>query len=416
MHSFILPYGASNLSFTLPDEVHATLILPSFFPACPDPELKVKSALSQPIDFDWPEVEKIKSIAIAINDKTRPVPHEILLPVLLEHLKEIGFDPCIIHIWIATGTHRPMPSDEFERVIPRTLIGQYSISSHDIDCKDELIFLGNTSYQTPVWVNRDFYTADLKIVVGNIEPHHFAGFSGGMKTAAIGLSGRETINHNHAMLGHPDAWIGKYDTNPLRQDIEEIGKMIRIHMALNVVLNQDHQIADVYAGDPTSVMRLGIPKARTICGVPARTNFDLVIASAGGQPKDINFYQAQKALTHASLFARSGAPIILAAECPEGSGNYAFESIMKNFPSVDSIFAYFASHPFVVGPHKALQVARILQRNPIALVSSIPHNLVNEWLLTPADNLQSAVESALKTLSSNPSVAILPQATTTLPE
>jgi nickel-dependent lactate racemase len=217
------------------------------------------------------------------------------------------------------------------------------------------------------------------------------------------------------MLAHPDAWIGKYENNPLRQDIEEIGKLIGVNLALNVVMNQDQQVADVFAGEPRAVMEAGIPRAKQICGVRCDTAYDLVVASAGGHPKDINFYQAQKALTHASLFAKPGAPIILASACPEGSGSAAYERLLAEVHSIEEIFAYFQSHPFQVGPHKALQVARILQRNPVILVSELPSELVRRMLLTSKPTLQEAVDAAVKEMPEAGRIVVLPHATTTLP-
>lgn len=414
MTKYSLAYGSSTLEIDIPEWCSTTKILPPITPACLDSKERIRLALTQPLDFFWPNPQDVKSIAIAINDKTRPVPHEVLLPELLQHLINMGFEVSAIHIWIATGTHKPMPKSEYELVVPRSLLGKYAILSHDIDSVNNMEYLGETSYRTPIWVNKLFYEADLKIVVGNIEPHHFAGFSGGMKTAAIGLGGRETIDHNHAMLNQPEACVGKYETNPLRQDIEEIGDKIGVHLALNVVLNQDHQIVDVFAGKPKSVFQVGIQKAKEICAVKSKTDFDMVIASAGGYPKDINFYQAQKALTHASLFARKGAPLILVAECKDGSGNIAYERIMEDLRSIEDVYRHFSTHPFCVGPHKALQMARILQRNPVIIVSSMTDELANRLLMTPFQNLQTAVDTTLSCLDSPLSIAILPQATTTI--
>ena len=174
---------------------------------------------------------------------------------------------------------------------------------------------------TPVWVNRRFVEADLRIVVGNIEPHQFQGFSGGVKSAAIGLAGRETVNHNHAMMTDPLAQLGRYDDNPARQDVEEIGRLIGIHVVLNAILNEKKKIMHVVAGEPAAVMEIGIPLSRKVCQVAIAAPFNLVIASPGGHPKDINVYQTQKALAHANLITRDGGMVILAAACPEGSGS-----------------------------------------------------------------------------------------------
>jgi len=141
-------------------------------------------------------------------------------------------------------------------------------------------------------------------VVGDIELHHFAGFSGGVKSAAIGLCGRQTINANHHLLLDQYSTIGEYDNNPLRQDIEEIGEMIGVNYALNAVLTENKEIIEVFFGDPIAVMRAGIELVKELTLVPVDDLYDLVIASAGGFPKDINLYQSQKAMTHAARFYR----------------------------------------------------------------------------------------------------------------
>ncbi len=414
MPTYSLPYHTDELKVHLPDTLSTDLILPAHTPSPSNPLELVRQALSTPVGFEWSSVASNDTVAIAINDKTRPVPHEVILPPLLEKLHALGIPDENIVFWIATGTHLPLKAEELPRILPREIIERYAIRSHDIRDESALVFLGKTSYGTDAWVNRSYYEADLKIAVGNIEPHHFAGFSGGMKTAAIGLGGRETINHNHAMLSHPDAWIGRYENNPLRQDIEEIGQLIGVQVAVNVILNQDRDVARVLCGLPRAVMEAGIPFAQQICAVQASADYGLVIASAGGRPKDINFYQAQKALTHASTFARLGAPILLIAACPEGSGNAAYETLMGQLTSCQGIFDYFESHPFQVGPHKALQVARILQRNPVTLVSSMADELVQKLLLTPARSLQATTDILAGQLGPSDKVAILPHATTTL--
>lgn len=411
---YLLPYDTDELEVHLPDAYSTDLILPAHIPSPTNPAALVREALAAPVSFTWSPLSETSKVVIAINDKTRPVPHEVILPPLLDHLRSLGVSDKNIMFLIATGTHLPLMAEEFSRILPPEIVGKFTIRSHDIRDESALIYLGKTSYGTNAWVNRSFYEADLKIVVGNIEPHHFAGYSGGMKTAAIGLASRETINHNHAMLSHPDAWIGKYESNPLRQDIEEMGRMIGVHVAVNVILNQDRDIVQVLCGQPRAVMEAGIPYAQEICAVQASAGYDLVIASAGGRPKDINFYQAQKALTHASTFARPGAPILLVAACPEGSGNSTYESLMGQLTSVEEIFEYFRAHSFQVGPHKALQVARILQRNPVTLVSSMHNSLVRQLLLTPASSLQIATDTLADQLGPTAKVAVLPHATTTL--
>ena len=433
MTSYRLPYGHETISLELPDHYQVDWIEPSYVPPALDPLQVVRDALAHPVDgHTLDEYRSARSVAIAINDKTRPVPHEHLLPPLLDALEAAGIPPEAITLYIATGTHIPMPAEEFSRVLPEEIIRRYRVVSHNCDDEAGLVFCGETSRGTQVRANRGFVESDLKIVVGNIEPHHFAGFSGGYKTAAIGLTSRQTINHNHEMLVDPDARIAEFARNPLRQDIEEIGDTLGVQFALNAILNGEKKIVRAVSGHPRAVIQAGIPISQEICQVavpsvqlagsgqpvPAQ-KYDLVVASVGGAPKDINFYQSQKALTHASLFTRDGGVIILAAECPEGSGSRAYEAFMEGVSSVDEVFAKFRREGFRVGPHKAFQVARDAARVTIILVSSIPADLVSRLLMTPAASLQEAFELALPRLASGSSsplrVAVLPRATNTVP-
>ena len=413
MPDYSLAYGSTTQFLDVPSSIPSKVILPAAAPAATDPLRVIRAAIDDPIGFTW-EQDSSASVAITVNDKTRPVPNHLLLPPLLERLAGLGIKDDQIIFWIATGSHTPMRAEEFSRILPADIIDRYQVKSHNVDDVTNLEYLGDTTRGTPVWANKAFSHSDLKIVVGDIEPHHFAGFSGGYKSAAIGLAGRPTINHNHAMLSHPNAWIGVFDTNPLRQDIEEIGEMMKIHLALNAVLNQDKQITAAFFGAPHQVSLKGNPVALAACGTICEEQFDLVIASAGGQPKDINFYQAQKALTHASMFCRPGGTLILVAACPEGTGNKLYEEFMAGVNTPQESIEKFKANEFRVGPHKAFQVARLLMNYHVFLVSDIPADLVSKLLMQPAQSLQAAFDDAIKQHSGPFSVAILPNATTTI--
>jgi nickel-dependent lactate racemase len=362
---------------------------------------------------------KGKSIAIAINDQTRPLPHEVLLPGLLHYLNENGADKENVYFVIATGTHRKLTSAEIQQVLPGTLSTDYCYSCHECDDEKELVYLGETSLHTPVYVNRKFYQADVKILVGNIEPHHFMGFSGGYKTASIGLGGRKTIEANHAMLPDPNAKLGHFYDNPMRKDVEDIGRMMEVDFALNIVMNDRKEILHALWGDPHSVMEKGISLALAGSRIEkneADCRYDLVIASAGGYPKDINLYQAQKAITNACLFSKKGGVIILVAGCRNGAGNEKFVSYVRNKPSWQAVLEDFPSQKFEIGPHKAYQLALQVRDHYIILVSEIPAEEVHNYFLSPAADIKKAVELATAYLKYDCRVAVLPFATHSIPD
>jgi len=416
MTDISLRYGQSQITAAIPDTILVDHILPPTHPTPPSIDSLVREAIANPVGAaDLAGISSGDKVAIAVNDKTRPVRHDLVLPPLLEALAAHGVKDEQICFYIATGTHLPMQPAEFELVLPENLLTRYQVVSHNCDDMDNLECLGKTGMGTPIWVNRPYYTSDYKITIGNIEPHHFMGFSGGVKSVAIGLTGRETINTNHSMLLNPECAVGRYENNPMRMDVEEIGERIGVHYAINLLPGKNKQIATVIAGQPRKVMELGVPLSRALSQVKVDHRYDLVIASAGGYPKDINLYQAQKAITHASLITRDGGVVILSAECVEGHGSTGFVDFLRDISTVDQVFKKFKQTGFSVGPHKAFQIARDAARIKIILVSSLEDELVQKFFLQPASSLQSAVDQAMAWLPDSSSIAVLPFATNTIP-
>lgn len=412
-----LPYGTGKILLDIPRKYETSILMPPASSPTLGGEEMVSECLENPVgEFKWENIDPNGTVAIAINDKTRPVPNSTMIPPLLARLEELGVRKDNIEFFIATGTHTPMRSDEFGMLLPEDIVRDYKIVSHDCDDSKNLKYLGETSRHTPVYVNASFFQSDLKLLVGNIEPHHFMGYSGGAKTAGIGLTGRQTINKNHAMLVEPESTFGVYDDNPTRQDLEEIGDLIKCDAALNVIMNPSKQIMHAIFGSPRDVMKAGIPLSRKICqtGIP-RGDFDLVIASPGGYPKDINLYQSQKGLSHAASITRDGGCVILAAECVEGVGSNSYEAFMEGVSSIDAVFSKLRMEGFKVGPHKALQFAREQRRIKIIVVSAIEEDRIRRLLLEPADSLESAFTKASLFLPDDARIAVMPKATNTIP-
>lgn len=412
-----IPYGQTYLTGIIPGHIEVDFIDPPVISAASQPLVVVEDALDHQLgDIAWPAVVGAQSVAIAINDKTRPVPHHVLLPPLMKRLEQSGIPDDAITFYIAVGAHPPMTLDEFHLVVPATILERYRVVSHNCEEDGGLVLLGETARETPVWVNRNFHQSDFKIVVGNIEPHQFVGFSGGVKTAAIGLAGLKTIKHNHALLTHPDSQLGVYETNPARQDVEEIGKQINIHLALNVILNQDKQVVQALAGDPVAVMRAGIPLSRQICQAAVSQKYDVVIASPGGHPKDINVYQAQKGLSHAAHITRPHGTMILAAACPEGAGSPHYENWMAGRTSYADVLEQFQAEGFRIGPHKAYLIARDASKLRLLFYSQMDDKKARALLLNPFRDFQNAIDIALADFAPDERVGIMTHASSTIPD
>lgn len=411
-----IPYAKTHLTANIPNNYTVAYVMPKDHPAADDPDAVVKHAVYTPIGEVVPP-KKGQTVAIAINDKTRPVPHEHLLPPILEGMQHAGIPDEDVVFVIATGTHPVMPPAEYLWILPEYIIERYRIVCHDAYNDESLSYLGETSSKTPIYLNTEYAQADYKIVVGNIEPHQFQGFSGGVKSAAIGVAGKKTINHNHAMMTDPNAKLGFYDGNPARQDVEEIGRMIGIDFAVNAILNSKKQIITALAGNPVDVMTAAIPQVKDIYQVPVAQPYDLMIVSPGGYPKDINVYQAQKGLAHAAMVTKEGGTIILCAACQEGTGSQAYESWVTHdrIHNHDDVFTHFKHDGFQVGPHKAFQISRDAARIQVMLVSELDADFVRQLLLHPLPDLQTALNKALNNLPKNAHIGVMAAANSTIP-
>ncbi len=412
--NYSLPYGASSQTLIYSHEKDYDIILPNHTASISNPSLAINKALFEPLDEINLNSTGGKKIGIAVNDTTRPVPNDLLLPPLLEYLLRNGAKKEDISFFIASGTHKQTDLAEVEHIFPSALLIDYPIFRHDCDDGENLIHLGETTRQTPIYVNKNFFQMEIKIVVGNIEPHHFMGYSGGAKSAAIGLAGRETIRINHSHLLEKESFIGNYENNPTRLDMEEIGDKIGITAALNVVLNADKQIVQVFWGSPRAVMQAGIPVSRQVCQKKIGQLYDLVVASPGGYPKDINLYQAQKAITHVSMITRKDGIIILVAECREGLGSKEFEEYLSHYASPKEVVEKFQNSKFEIGPHKAYQLALQAKRNRIILVSSMKPAVVQKTHLDYSQTIADAMKLVNGSLSPNTKKVIVPYATNTM--
>ncbi len=412
-----LPYGTGSLAIDLARAEARGLIVETLAPRAAepaaDPVAEVEAALAA---APLPPYHG-GGCAVAVNDWTRPVPHAVLLPPLVRALERRGVAPRDILFVIATGTHQPMPPARFGEVVPAEILDRHPVVCHDAHREDGLSPLGDTTRGTPVWINRDYLQRELRVVVGVIEPHQFVGFSGGAKSAAIGLGGYPTVTRNHSMMVEPLARIGRFDDNPCRQDIEEIGRRVGIHFALNVVLGPQRRIVCAFAGSPEDVMRQGIPRVRDLNQVLVGRPFDLMIVSPGGHPKDMNVYQAQKAPAHAALVTRPGGTIIVVAACPDGAGSRAYEEWMREpgMVSHEAVLARFAREGYRIGPHKAFMISRDASACRVLFHSLMPDDLAALLLLAPVPELQRAVDDAVAALPPGSRVGIMPEANATIP-
>ena len=411
---YAIKYGAGSLSFDLPDAADTTLIEPRAVPGVSDPAAAIEQALDEALAQGL--VGKLGTTAVTISDATRPVPNHLILPPLLARLHAKGAKEEDICIIVGTGNHRAAAADEFPQLVGADIAHRYRVFSHVYDDPSQLVRLGKTSRGTPVVINRTFAEADTRIVIGMIDPHQFVGYTGGCKGAFIGLAGNETITANHSMLSDPAARLGVCDGNPVREDIDELTDFLSIDLVGNVVLNAANDVVRVFSGVPHDVLAAAVPLVQDVCETAVPYPMDVVVASPGGYPKDINLYQAQKALAHACELVRPGGSVILAAECREGAGDDLYEAWMAAAESPQDVVTRFEQEGFRMGAHKAFLFARSMLKAQTYLVSSgVPPEQARKLHLMPAVTVEDALALALQDAGDPPRVGIMPRASSTIP-
>jgi nickel-dependent lactate racemase len=409
-----LPYGKTHMKATIPYEYEKVSISEAELSYTSEEE--VWRAIENPIGTSWGKFKGAKNVVIATSDATRPVPNHIIIPLIAKKLAEYGITKDQITILIGTGLHRISPPEEFPQILGEEVARDFKVISHDCGDEENLVQIGTTSRGTPVVLNRYYVEADAKIALGVLDPHQFAGFAGGAKAVAIGLGGTALVNHNHSMLIHPKASLANLEGNPVREDIDEIGGMARLDFIVNVVLNSRKEVVKAVSGHYIEAHRAGVKHAQEILQVPVDKPADLVIAASGGSPKDLNLYQAQKALLHSSVAVKEGGTIILAAECEEGIGSTKFEDTMKLGDTADEVIEEFSKLPFFVGGHKALLWCRSLQKARVILVSDgITAEQAELMKVEKASSIEEAIEMCKDSLPVNPVVACIPKAPSTVP-
>lgn len=397
-----VPYGEGALEAVLPDGLDVTVIgpgcglgeevAPPVSPSAADEQAEIRRALAEPIGA--PRLSELaaaaRTAAVVVSDVTRPCPSHRILPALLEELSPLR--PEQISILFALGGHRPHSPEEQVRLVGEE-VARSGVRLLDLEtsrCRP----VGTTSRGTRLEVFEPYLEADLRVCVGNIEYHYFAGFSGGAKAVVPGLCSYAAISDNHSMMLAPTARAGIMEGNPVREDIDEAAEMIGIDFILNVLLDEEKRIWHAVAGHFLAAHRAGAEVYDRRCDLRIAEAADVVIASPGGRPKDINLYQAQKTLDNVSGAVKDGGVIVLVARCPEGFGQRVFEEWMTGMGRPQVLIDRIRRE-FVLGGHKAAAVAGLLDRADVYLVSEFPDDVVRRMCMTPFSSVDEAVAAAL---------------------
>lgn len=406
-------FGNGTQKLNIPDGNAAGVLYSNPIEVQDKGEAAVRKALDQPIGT--PHLRDIvkpgEKIAVITSDLTRPLPSYKIIPAVLEELWAAGVAKDDVSVVFALGSHRFQTPEEMKKLVGEDVYRQ--VRCIDGDPKD-FVHMGTTKMGTPVDITRVVAEADRRIGIGNIEYHYFAGYSGGAKAIMPGVSTRAAIQSNHSRMVLPEAAAGRLDGNPVREDIEEALDDCPLDFIVNVVLDEHKEIICAVAGDAIAAHRKGCHFLDKIYRKEIKKPADIVIASQGGAPKDLNLYQTQKALDNAKHAVRQGGIIILVGSCKEGLGEAVFEEWMTQSESPEAMVEHIQEE-FQLGGHKAAAIALVLEKSEIYMVSEMDPEFVESIFLKPYPTVQSALDAAFEKLGDEATVLVMPHGGSTLP-
>ncbi len=416
-----LAYGKQGLDVEVPEKnLVKVLTLGPTLPLA-EPDRIIEQSLLQPIGSQPLRVlaAKAKSACIAVCDITRPVPNKRLLPPILRTLEATGMRRENITILIATGLHRPSTPAEKELMFGSELPAQYSIVDHRATFRDEHVGLGKTKRGTPVFIDRRYVNADLKLTVGFIEPHLMAGFSGGRKLIVPGCAGEDTIKvlHSPAMLDDPLCCEGSIERNPLHHELMEISGMAGHDFMLDISLDGNKQITGVFAGEPKQAHAAGVRAVRSSVRATLPEQADIVITTSAGFPLDLTYYQAIKGMTAALPVVKKGGMLILAAECAEGLGSDRFKKMALRFPTAQEFDAWIHSQPVEIDQWQLQECVKAVRDADVVVVSDgIGEDEKKKLFVQSASSVEEAIDRGLRKLGPEATIAVIPRGPYTLVE
>ncbi|MEO6183513.1 MAG: nickel-dependent lactate racemase [Verrucomicrobiota bacterium] len=413
-----LAYGHGQLHLDLPDN-RTTVIAPSHNPGLPDEKTAIIASLQNPIGSrqlrEW--IKQTDKICIAFTDITRATPNERIIPWLLEYLAEFPREN--ITLLNQLGTHRPNTKAELEKLLTPEVVRNYRVINHEPENPAALKQFGTTSDGTPALINKYLAEADVRIITGFIEPHFFAGFSGGIKGVMPGCAGLETVMSNHGAknIGNPKSTFGVTDGNPLWEELRDIALRVGPSFLFNVTLNEQRQMTGVFAGDILQAHKAGFEFVRKSAMQKVKAPFEIVVTTNSGHPLDLNLYQGVKGMSAGARILSENGLLILACECSEGvPTNSPLDKLLRSASSPEEILTMLSTPGFVRPEQWQAQIQALIQRRAeVLLYSSLPDEIVRTAFLKPCHDIGKTVQERLDKLGSDARVAVLPQGPLTIP-
>jgi nickel-dependent lactate racemase len=414
-----LAFGKEGLACSVPEKNLAGVLLQPEVPAVPDPIRELQSMLKSPIGS--PSLADLaraaRTACVVICDITRPVPNELILRQVLDTLEQNGMRRDAITILVATGLHRPSTREERIAMMGDGIAGKYRIVDHDARNSGEQEYLGVTHMGTPVYIDRSYTEADLKITTGFIEPHLMAGFSGGRKLVAPGCAGEKTIKalHSPRFLENPDCREGSIENNPLHRELLEIAAIAGHDFIVNVALNEERKITGIVAGDPVKAHEKGIEHVRGAVGAHIAEPVDIVITTSAGFPLDLTFYQAIKGMTAALPAVKKDGVLIIAAECAEGLGSPEFTAMATRYRDAGEFMRSINETSVEIDQWQLEECAKALRQAEVVLVSPKLHReYAGKLFVRTAGTVDEAMAFAFEQCGNDAKVAVIPRGPYTL--
>lgn len=413
-----LAYGRGKLSFTLPEGVKPTVIVPNEKPALADPHKAAAEAVKKPVGTP-PLARMLKEkapekVVVVVNDVTRPTPYSVMFPPLLEAFKEAGVKDEQVTLLVATGIHDVHTDAQNREFYSDEIVNRFNVVSHDAFKPETHTFMGTFKSGYKFYVNTLAKEADFLITLGVVMPHYFAGYSGGRKSILPGLAGKETVEKNHARMVELMDNLPPIDVNPVSLEMIEAARQVGVDFILNVVVNDKQEVVSIHAGEVAEAWRNAVDISSSMFEVPFEKQVDICITCASGYPRDINAYQAQKALDHADRITRTGGTIILAAECPTGYGEHVFEEWMNRGWTPEHIMDEVKRN-FVMGGHKAYGFAKVAAEKEYWLVSCFDEKDTKCLFAKKAATVQEAVDAAFAKHGPGARCVYMPEGSVSLP-
>ena len=416
-----LPYGSSTLSANLDFVSRPRQLLPPDLGDLPDPVAATREVLENPLGTEPLReiLHRGERTTIVVPDASRMAGQRVYLPVLIDVLNQCGIADRDITILIATGSHA-LPTDEEKReLVGEEVAARVRVLAHDCRDADANVRLGRTAAGVPVIIDQAVVKAERLIVTGTVWFHYFAGFGGGPKLVNPGCAAYETIVANHAFtldperVGlHPNCRPGQTEGNPVFEDLLDSLKFVTVDFSLQTVVGKGGKLVQIWGGDIRQVHRTAAEFLLQHATVPAQGPFPLVVASAGGDPYDINLVQAHKSLVNATRFAREGGVIVWLAECRGGAGSWGLEQSLQ-YPDPETLYRNLRQE-FVLNGNTALSLMLKARAYNVILVSDLPPDWVRRLGITPASDLSEALDLAKDKLEQVDEALVLPYAAQTM--